>query len=453
MINNKPSVLYVDDEVHNLTSFKAAFRKGYDITIVSSPKEALKLLEHSVFNIILADQRMPEISGTDFLTIAEKKAPNSVRMLITAYADINAAIDAINRGKVFKYIPKPYDHKTVVKILKEAAMTHQQKVLASFNARFKEAYLQSHDAIFLMGRAGKITTVNDAFLRLLGYEQSDIYRTPYHSFFSKSVLKQLLALFKTDNIIQNFETEIESKSGKKIDCLLSVKKVQDPDSGDYFYQGVIKDITVHKQKVKSIFETLVSFQGAERENFSFSIHEGIAQRIAGVKLYLSVLKSKREKDETFITILEKADEELDEVISELRDISFELMPRSVSFSKGDELMNGLFKLLQRRGVEFTYTLLDDEELNEKKKSTFYKNLQNLILAITKKTKANEMWIHMDKKNDMIKIEVGYNGLKNLSEASVEAFLAKFTLSDKQYSVATKGEFEVLNIDFPIKNIL
>jgi len=102
------SVLYVDDEVHNLNAFKASFRRLFNVFIAESAVEGRKILETENVQVIITDQRMPVTTGIEFLESIIPDFPEPIRILLTGYADINAVIDAINRGQVYKYIQKPW---------------------------------------------------------------------------------------------------------------------------------------------------------------------------------------------------------------------------------------------------------------------------------------------------------------------------------------------------------
>ena len=109
--NSEPTkikILYIDDEVNNLNVFKAAFRREYDITLCGSPLEAFEVLKTKEFEVIITDQRMPEMNGTDFLAAILKTHPEPMRILLTGYSDIEAVIDAINKGEVYRYVTKPW---------------------------------------------------------------------------------------------------------------------------------------------------------------------------------------------------------------------------------------------------------------------------------------------------------------------------------------------------------
>ncbi len=105
---SKPKILYVDDEENNLIVFKASLRRHYDIYVSRSGEEGLKVIKDNDIDIIITDQRMPGMTGVEFLKQlpAEQMA---IRMVLTGFSDVAAIIDAINTGKVYRYITKPWD--------------------------------------------------------------------------------------------------------------------------------------------------------------------------------------------------------------------------------------------------------------------------------------------------------------------------------------------------------
>ena len=109
MGNEAISILYIDDEVHNLVAFKANFRRDYKIFTTESVDEALTLLRENEIQIIITDQRMPGKTGVEFLQDIIKLFPNPIRILLTGYSDIEVVIDSINKGQVFRYISKPFN--------------------------------------------------------------------------------------------------------------------------------------------------------------------------------------------------------------------------------------------------------------------------------------------------------------------------------------------------------
>ena len=103
-------VLYVDDEINNLNSFKAAFRRDFDIYVAQSAREGRKILDTNEIGVIITDQRMPGMTGIEFLESILTVYPDTIRILLTGFSDMNAVMDAINRGQVYKYLVKPWQN-------------------------------------------------------------------------------------------------------------------------------------------------------------------------------------------------------------------------------------------------------------------------------------------------------------------------------------------------------
>ena len=103
------SILYVDDEPQNLFLFRSFFEQEYTVHTAESGSEALRILGESDIQVLLADQRMPGINGIQLLETVAKEYPETVRVLVTGYSDIDVVIGAINRGAVYRYLGKPWD--------------------------------------------------------------------------------------------------------------------------------------------------------------------------------------------------------------------------------------------------------------------------------------------------------------------------------------------------------
>lgn len=118
--SEKITILYVDDEVNNLNSFKAAFRRDFTVFTASSGKQGLDILRENKVNVIITDQRMPEMTGVEFLIEVLKEFADPIRILLTGYTDINAVIDAVNKGQIYYYINKPWDEQQLRIVIKNA---------------------------------------------------------------------------------------------------------------------------------------------------------------------------------------------------------------------------------------------------------------------------------------------------------------------------------------------
>lgn len=114
---DKISILFVDDEPNNLFSFRATFRTKYKIYTAGSSKEGLEMLEDFPIDIIITDQRMPGVTGIEFLEEVIKRYPEPIRILMTGYSDESVIREAINKGKVFYYLDKPWKEDEIDEII------------------------------------------------------------------------------------------------------------------------------------------------------------------------------------------------------------------------------------------------------------------------------------------------------------------------------------------------
>jgi response regulator RpfG family c-di-GMP phosphodiesterase len=107
----KPSILLVDDEERILRTLTMLLRMQYQVFATTDGHEALKIIAKEKINVLISDQRMPLMVGTELLRQAKDLSPNTVRILLTGYADADAALDSVNEGEIFRYINKPWGPK------------------------------------------------------------------------------------------------------------------------------------------------------------------------------------------------------------------------------------------------------------------------------------------------------------------------------------------------------
>lgn len=102
-------VLYVDDQINNLEGFRANFRRVYTVFTASSVEQAKQILSDNEIHVLIADQKMPGTLGTELLEDAIKEYPHQVRIMLTAYTDKEAIVDAFQKGLIYRYVFKPYN--------------------------------------------------------------------------------------------------------------------------------------------------------------------------------------------------------------------------------------------------------------------------------------------------------------------------------------------------------
>lgn len=127
---SKHTILLVDDEPDNLDALERLFRSKYTVLRAESGPEALKILDENRerVSVIITDQRMPEMTGVQFLEQSMKTHPDTVRILLTGYTDIESIIQAVNSGQIYRYINKPWD---VVDLMATVERAVEKFVLSS----------------------------------------------------------------------------------------------------------------------------------------------------------------------------------------------------------------------------------------------------------------------------------------------------------------------------------
>ena len=134
-METKISVLYVDDEENNLISFRATFRLKYKVHTALSGAAAMQIIKEHPIDVIITDQRMPQMTGVEFLEEVIKVNPDPMRILLTGYADMSAVVDAVNKGKIFHYLSKPWSEEELIETIERAyeIFSERKKIKESFS--------------------------------------------------------------------------------------------------------------------------------------------------------------------------------------------------------------------------------------------------------------------------------------------------------------------------------
>ncbi len=290
MDKEKIRVLYVDDELNNLNMFKASFRLDYDILTAVSAKEALEQIGKDPVHVVIADQRMPEMSGVEFFEKLLENHPEPIRILLTGYTNIESVIDAINRGQVFRYIKKPWEEDDLRLTIENAydiyytrqALKKKNEELAKINTDLVRAneelnrfvYSASHDLKAPLASIMGIVQV----ARMEGEEQEAAH---YLALIERSV-KQLETFIQ--NIIDYYKN---IRYQEKLVEINFARLIQETIDSFQFYQNVSEidfDISIQQStlfvnddfRMRVVFNNLVSnaikYQRKQEPHKKVSIH-------------------------------------------------------------------------------------------------------------------------------------------------------------------------------------
>lgn len=116
----RPKILFLDDEDRILNALAALFRYKYQVFTATNGEQALAILRHCHVHVVVSDQRMPEMTGVEFLRRAKAISPNTVRILLTGFSDLSAIIDSVNDGEVYRFLNKPWGHQEIQAVIQDA---------------------------------------------------------------------------------------------------------------------------------------------------------------------------------------------------------------------------------------------------------------------------------------------------------------------------------------------
>lgn len=152
--DSKAKILYVDDEPHNIAELRAIVRKEYEVVGCLSTTEAYRLLEEQEFQIVIADLKLGDEDGIDFLDKIRIQYPRPIKILLTAFFDFEAAVKAINKARIFSYLFKPLNEDEVLSTIRIAyehylnnsLLEHRKDELEKAHEELNRfVYIASHD--------------------------------------------------------------------------------------------------------------------------------------------------------------------------------------------------------------------------------------------------------------------------------------------------------------------
>ena len=250
MPNERIRVLFVDDEENNLKAFKATFRRDMEVLVASSGPEALNLLEKEDVHVIVSDQRMPGMSGSEFLAIARERHPRAMRMLLTGYADLEAVVSAVNQGGIYAYTTKPWDENDLKLRIQQAYEIHQlRSEKDKLLHRYGQVFEASADPIVIVDKRGRVLEANNACARLLGIPRKDLIASLFTEYLEDPTgLVRSLKRNRKGNEFMNVDLTLKTAMGNLVDGLMTATYLGSQQGGQEVFQAIIKDVSDRKQE-------------------------------------------------------------------------------------------------------------------------------------------------------------------------------------------------------------
>ena len=251
----KPKVLYVDDERPNLIAFRALLRDTYDVLIADNTEDAYALLQSRDIPLIVADQRMPGQNGVEFLERVAVEYPDTMRMILTGYADIDAVVAAVNLGKIYYYFRKPWSEAEVRLTLRNAMESClSRKRLIESERRFRGTFEQigigmAHLAV----TDGSVLRANSRLQSLLGRSEDELRAAPFLHWFDQISDDDLRSVSDGRAASYSQEVTVAHHSGARI-CQVSFSLVHDGQGQRGYVIALVDDRTEQRQAEQEMID-------------------------------------------------------------------------------------------------------------------------------------------------------------------------------------------------------
>lgn len=241
-----PCILYVDSEEYNLTDFKYLLREDYRILLACNAEEALNLLKENRVDVLITNQKIPQITGVKLLEKAHTISPETIGMILTEYDNVETVVDAIYRGKAHCYFKKPWNGGEI-KLAVNNALKERQK------NRFQTTFEQLAVGVAHMTPQGKFIEVNHRFCEILEYSTEEL---------SEKTLSEITYFEEPekDRGCISAERRYITKTGRTIWGSLTISAVRGTNGEIDYLIAVLEDITLKKETEETLKQSETKYR-------------------------------------------------------------------------------------------------------------------------------------------------------------------------------------------------
>jgi len=390
MRSDKETILYIDDEPFNLDGFEVSFRRHYNILTTTSVGEAFEMIEKNEVKVVISDQRMPEMSGLEFFSQLKQKNADIICIILTAYAEVSAIMQAINQGGIYRFMLKPWNENEMKITINNAIETYNLKSenihlagelkgtnlkLAESEARYEAIIQNTNDIIYSIDSSSTITFISDT-IQIYGYSPDELIGKNISEIIHENDKNRVLTDFKAAfEFNQNFPTEFQlvDKAGNIFYVEERGKKSLAPN-GAVQKGGVIRDISERKKIELALKHSKEKAEESDKLKSSFlaNISHEIRTPLNAIMGFSGLLTSPdtdNERKEEYSSIINQSVDQLLTIITDIIDISIiesnQLTLANENFnidSIFDEIYYVYNEQINRKGLElFINIALEEEE--------------------------------------------------------------------------------------------
>lgn len=252
LLSSKPRILYVDDELDNLQSFRALFRREFEIRVALTAQEALQILRDEKIDVLVSDQRMPGMTGVELLERVATEFPEVLRFMLTGFSDFDPLVDAINNGRIQGYFSKPLNpdevrgriRKGLENLYLKARNAQLFEELRISEERFRTLFEQAADSIVLVDpKTWMLHDFNAMTYANLGYTRDDLKEVKVYELAAEISREEMRKHLEKslENGTGTFTMRLEAKDAGLHDFLMKFKRVS--IHGSTYLLGILRDIT------------------------------------------------------------------------------------------------------------------------------------------------------------------------------------------------------------------
>lgn len=481
-------ILFVDDEEINLLNFIVIFQDRYEIITAQSGEEGLDLFrKNDDIGLIISDQRMPGLSGTEMLSLIYEINPDPIRVILTAYNQVDYVLDAINRGRIYQYILKPWDTRELTLVIERSrdlyllkkqnsSLTYElagknqnlelmnqeliivndalksdvqrrkrlEVSLRESEEKFRKFTQASQDMIILVDSEGRAIYFNPATEKLLGYNETDDFlRFPLTSALHPEdqwiVKDEVGRLLRDANPTPAREVRMLKKNGSYLDVEMNFFCI-DLEIGERILGSIVRDITERKiaerslrlseERLGDLSAMLITAQDDERRRIAMELHDEFGQSLAALKLQLRALENNLytskgcQKDKT-AEGLQELRQYVNVQIENVRHLSRELWPMVVDDLGVDAAFENLFSgFLEYSEIDVDINMVPiGAYFSVEEQRHLYRLLQESLNNVVKHADAGSVQIRSKLAGNSIVLAVHDNGCGFDAEA-VSAYTGK-----------------------------
>ncbi len=467
-VSQKEKILYIDDEQENLDGFRLTFYKEYEVDVALSAKKAFDMLESTHYKVIIADQRMPEMTGLDFFEELNKEKEDIICIICTAYADLETVLQAFNQGGIYKYILKPWQKSEMKFVIDSALERYNLKdenrklieELQRSELKFRTIFNNSTDGIIISDFEYNIVEANKPVHEISGYSPQELVKLKTTDLVEKKNINQLRErikmLISDDKDPPPVELLTMNKTGKTIPIEVNSTLI--------YYEGrrhilsVIRDITGRKQMERKILNAIIETEEKERSRFAKELHDGLGPVLTTTKLYVQSLKEKKQHD-IVKKVADVALKTIDEAIRSLTEISNNISPHVLkNFGISSAVKSFIQKLSGLKTTHISYNSAISGRYSESIELTMYRIIVELINNTVKHAGASKISIDLNEKDSSLLLIYHDNGLgfdkeeveKSSSQMGISNIKTRVrTLGGNTYFSTSPGKGLLVNVSIPL----